>query len=63
MPTRHQFTNLPLFIDFSFLGLTRAVQYDLPSNILDRVGDVDGGQFATKEGFIANVCYRVGDID
>ena len=41
MPTRHQFTNLPLFIAFSFLGLTRAVLEDIHANLRYRVGDVD----------------------
>ena len=49
MPTRHQFTNLPLFIAFSFLGLTRANIWPA-SNMLDRVGDVDGGQTSAAVG-------------
>ena len=55
MPTRHQFTNLPLFIAFSFLGLTRANIWPA-SNMLDRVGDVDGGQTsAAIEDILANL--------
>ena len=64
MPTRHQFTNLPLFIAFSFLGLTRAAIEDPISNLRERVADIDGGQTsAALEGIIANLRDRVGDVD
>ena len=64
MPTRHQFTNLPLFIAFSFLGLTRAALEGPISNLRDRVADIDGSQpLAVLEGTIANIRYRVGDVD
>ena len=64
MPTRHQFTNLPLFIAFSFLGLTRAALEGPISNLRDRVADIDGGQpRAAIEGILANLRDRVGDVD
>ena len=64
MPTRHQFTNLPLFIAFSFLGLTRAALEGPISNPRERVADIDGGQpRAAIEGIIANLRDRVGDVD
>ena len=64
MPTRHQFTNLPLFIAFSFLGLTRAALEGPISNPRERVADIDGGQpCAVTEGIIANLRDRVGDVD
>ena len=56
MPTRHQFTNLPLFIAFSFLGLTRAALEGPISNLRDRVGDANGRQSrAAHEGTQANL--------